>query len=50
MKQNSKKGETITNENGAVWNIKVGILAPTMLYRRFYEERFSNWKLKIILN
>lgn len=49
MKQNFNKGETIKNENN-VWNIQVRIMAPNLINKRFYDELFSKWKLKIILN
>ncbi|HKI89592.1 MAG TPA: hypothetical protein VKA38_11235 [Draconibacterium sp.] len=50
MDQNENKSGLTATEKGAVWNIKVGVLAPAEDTWQTGKLKTKLWEIKVILN
>jgi hypothetical protein len=50
MKDNLNRKPKVSPGKGAIWNIKVGIFYPALVFTRTVPSELINWKLKVILN
>ena|GEM_PF-6366946 len=50
MKDNLNRKSKISPEKGLIWNIKVRLFYPALIFTRTLPSELVSWKIKVVLN
>jgi hypothetical protein len=50
MKENLNRKRRFTPEKGSIWNIKVRLFYPALIFTQTLPSELINWKIKVVLN
>lgn len=50
MNYNEKENQKVAAGKTAIWNIKVAVFEPAMIFSRLLPAESKYWKLKVVLN
>jgi hypothetical protein len=50
MKENLNRKSQIIPDKGSIWNIKVRLFYPALIFTRTLPSELLSWKIKVVLN